>query len=175
MGELVDEQQGRLARKGRVEIELLHDPAAVLDLARGQDLEAVEQRVGLAAAVGFDEADDHVDTGLALGARGLQHGVGLADAGAAPKKIFSFPRCSLRSSRWTRASSASGSGRLSLMAGYSGMRSSARLSFSTLTLGSPRNPSWRPSVAAATATHVRGVDLAGVRHAGRSGTRPPPG
>ena len=48
---------------------------------RGERLEPREQRLGLGAAVGLDAADDHVDALSAGAARGLEHGVGLADAG----------------------------------------------------------------------------------------------
>ena len=48
---------------------------------RGRIVEAVEQGLGLLAAVGLDDADDDVDPVARLGAGRLQHLVGLADAG----------------------------------------------------------------------------------------------
>ena len=53
----------------------------MLDPSARQDLYAVEQRLGFRAVVGLDDAGDDVDAGGALGARGLEHRVGLADAG----------------------------------------------------------------------------------------------
>ena len=49
-------------------------------LAR-HDFEAFEQRLGVAAAVGLDDADDDVVAVFFAGVRLLQHFVGLADAG----------------------------------------------------------------------------------------------
>ena len=58
--------------------------AAVLDLAARHDLEPVDQRRGLGAAVGLDEAEHDVDAALAERVRLLEHPVGLADAGGEP-------------------------------------------------------------------------------------------
>ena len=81
VGELVDEQQRRVPRERGVEVEFFEQGAAVLDPSARQDLYAVEQRLGFRAVVGLDDAGDDVDAGGALGARGLEHRVGLADAG----------------------------------------------------------------------------------------------
>ncbi len=52
----------------------------------GDDFEAGKQRVGLGPAVRLDVADDHIHAfGPAL-MRGLEHGVGLADAGRVAQK-----------------------------------------------------------------------------------------
>ena len=56
VGVFVDQQQARPARQRRVEIELLHDLVAVDDRLARQDLEAFDQLLGLAAAVGLDQA-----------------------------------------------------------------------------------------------------------------------
>ena len=64
-----------------VDVHLLHRDAAVLDLAARDDLEVLELRLGVAAAVGLDEADDDVEAARAQRVRLLQHLVGLADAG----------------------------------------------------------------------------------------------
>ena len=79
--ELVDQDDGGVALQRRVEIELANLRAAVFDDPRRQDFEPFEQRRGLGAAVGLDDADDDVETLGALLARGEQHRVGLADAG----------------------------------------------------------------------------------------------
>ena len=80
--EFVHQQQRRLARERRVEVELVQAGAAVLGDAERQLLQPFEQALGLLAAVRFDVADHDVRAlGLAF-ARGLEHGVGLAHAGA---------------------------------------------------------------------------------------------
>ena len=48
---------------------------------RGTDFETLEQGLGVAAAVGLDDADDDVVAVFFAGVRLLQHFVGLADAG----------------------------------------------------------------------------------------------
>jgi hypothetical protein len=60
VGELVEQEKLRLAGQRGVEVELGNGDAAVQDLLARQDLEAVEQRGGLPAAVGLDQADDDV-------------------------------------------------------------------------------------------------------------------
>ena len=80
MGELIDERQVRAARDQRVEVHLLERVILVLDGAARKDLKAVEQRLGLFAAVRLDHADDHVRAIFGSGAGLLQHLVGLADA-----------------------------------------------------------------------------------------------
>ena len=81
VGELVDQRDLRPAGQDGVEVHLLEPAALVLDAPARDDLEALEQRLGLLPAVGFDDADDDVVAVLHAGARGLQHLVGLADAG----------------------------------------------------------------------------------------------
>ena len=69
-----------------VEVELFELHALLGDPASRQHFEAFEQRLRLAAAVGLDEADDDLPPlGLAL-ARGFEHGIGLAHAGAHPEE-----------------------------------------------------------------------------------------
>ena len=91
VSELVDEDEGRVPGQGRVEIELAQGRAAVLDQARRQLLEPGEERLGLGASVRLHPADDHVDAGGPLGARGLQHRVGLADAGGGSEEDLELP------------------------------------------------------------------------------------
>ncbi|MDR8759380.1 hypothetical protein FEP90_01054 [Burkholderia multivorans] len=81
MRELVDEDQLRRACERGVEIEFGQRAAAIVDARERQHVEAVEQRGGFAAAVRLDDADHDVDAVLPALARGLQHRVGLADAG----------------------------------------------------------------------------------------------
>ena len=91
VGQLVDEDEGRAAGEGRVEVELAERGAAVLDRARRQPLEPGEERLRLGPAVRLDPADDHVDARGLLSARGLQHGVGLADAGGRSEEDLELP------------------------------------------------------------------------------------
>jgi len=78
--QLVDQHQLRLAGQSRVEVELLQDAVAVAHLLQLELRQARQQRLGLGAAMGLDDADDDVDALLLLDARGRQHGEGLADA-----------------------------------------------------------------------------------------------
>ena len=55
--------------------------ALVVDRAARNDLEAFDEGLGLLAAMGLDDADDHVDAFGLAGPAGHQHFVGLADAG----------------------------------------------------------------------------------------------
>ena len=63
--QLVDERHLGPPREDTVEVHLLHELPAVLDLQAGDDLEAPDRLLGELAAVGLDEADDDV---LSLGA-----------------------------------------------------------------------------------------------------------
>ena len=62
MRELVDQQDRRPARKAGIEIELLAHGAAIPHRQCRQLLQAVQQPLGLDAAVRFDVTDDEVDT-----------------------------------------------------------------------------------------------------------------
>ena len=93
VGQLVDQHQGGPARQRRVEIELLERGTAVLDRPARQDLQVSEERFGLRAPVGLDPADDHVDALGPLLARGLEHRVGLADAGGGPEENLELAAC----------------------------------------------------------------------------------
>ncbi len=109
VGVFVDEQQARVTRQRRIEVELVHDQIAVDDRLARQDLEALEQRLRLDAAVGLDETDHHVPPFGFRAASRREHGVGLAHAGRRPEKYLELPaslflgegkeglrRCSLR-------------------------------------------------------------------------------
>ena len=125
--ELVDERDLRLAGEDRVDVHLLERRAAVLDRSPRDDLEVADLLGGLRPAVGLDEADDDV------GRR--------ARAGAGPR------RASRRSCRRPgRRRGRCGAGPLAMRERPTARgSSSARLSSSTFTPGSPRNPSERPS------------------------------
>ena len=81
MGKLVDEHDLRPARNDRIEIHFRQRSALVFDLTARNDFEALHQRLGFLAAVGLDDADDDIVAVFFARAGGLQHRVGLADAG----------------------------------------------------------------------------------------------
>ena len=76
----------RLAGEGGLEVELVDDDTAMLDPTPRQHAEAFDERLSLGAAVRLDAADDDVDTVLSQPARGLEHRVGLPDAGREPEE-----------------------------------------------------------------------------------------
>ena len=63
--QLVHQHQPGLARQDGVDVHLVQRALAVRHLLARHDLEAVEQRLGLGALVGLDDADDDVDAFLA--------------------------------------------------------------------------------------------------------------
>jgi hypothetical protein len=92
MRQLVDDAESRLALHDRVDVQLLEHDAAVLDRAARHDLEIGDPRLGVGAAVRFDEPDDDVNALTAkrrarrrcrcAGARARRSG--LSPAGALP-------------------------------------------------------------------------------------------
>jgi hypothetical protein len=70
----------RRPRQHRLEVQFLHPHAVVVHRATGDDLEVLDLRVGILAAVGLDVADDHVQPARPQRAGVLQQHVGLADA-----------------------------------------------------------------------------------------------
>src|SRR3974390_2282694 len=80
MGELVDQDDLRMARDYRIEVHLLQQLPLVFDILARDDFEAFEQRLGFAAAVRLDDADDDIVAVLLAPVGLLQHLVGLADA-----------------------------------------------------------------------------------------------
>src|SRR5262249_11722741 len=80
--ELVNEDQGGPPLARGIEIELTQDPIDVDDRLARQNLKALQQRLGLLAAVRFDDADNDIHALFELGTRRLQHLIGLADTGS---------------------------------------------------------------------------------------------
>ena len=78
--QFVDQHQPRPPLERRIDIEFRQCLATVVDAPARQDVETVQQGLGLGPAVGLDEADQRPVAGVEL-ARGRQHGVGLAHAG----------------------------------------------------------------------------------------------
>ena len=112
MGELVDEGDLGTTGDDGIEIHLLEPLALVFEAAARDDFEALQQRFGLLAAVGFDHADDDVVAVFFSGVRLLQHLVGFADA-PAPRRRRSCSLPTRPSSRRAASSRASGEGRWS--------------------------------------------------------------
>jgi len=147
MRQFVNQDQRRLARQGNVDVELLQHRSVMRDFLARDTFEAGDQRFRFLSAMGFDHADDNVRTLLGLLLRCTQHPVGLADTGRGAKEDLEL--------------AASRPGFLFLDAGEKFVRigalvghwdecsaSSARLSLSTLTRGSPKTPHCRSSVCA---------------------------
>ncbi len=78
--QLVDEDQRRPARQDGVDIHLREFAALIGDAAPRDCLQAFEQCFGFLAAMGFDNANDDIDTHRPSAAGGLEHLVSLADA-----------------------------------------------------------------------------------------------
>ena len=80
VGELVHQRELRTAGQHRVQVHLRERDAAILAGEARDDRQALGQRVGFLAPVGFDVTDDDVASGGQFAAGGFEHGVGLADA-----------------------------------------------------------------------------------------------
>jgi len=81
-----------LAGDQGVEVHFVERPAAFCGGSAGQHLEALEQRLGFRAAMGFDDADHDVPPGELRGLRLGQHLEGLADAGGCAEKDLETAR-----------------------------------------------------------------------------------
>ena len=82
VGQFVDQHHLRAAGQYRLDVEFGEPAAAVLDEARGDDLDAVQEFCGLRAAVRFDHRGHQVGTAFQPAVRLAEHGEGLADAGS---------------------------------------------------------------------------------------------
>jgi hypothetical protein len=91
VGELVDEDQRRVAGERGVEIEFAQRGAAIVDRFRWEDLEPGKQGVGLGATVSLDVADDRIDAVELLLAHRLEHRVRLPDAGGSAEEHLQLP------------------------------------------------------------------------------------
>ena len=170
MSELVHQDDLRPARDDRVDIHFIERLVLVGDTPARDDLHAIQQRLGLAAAVGFDDADHDVIAVFFPGARGLQHLVGLADAGRRTDKDLEFSGAaflapgSFQQGVWRRpvlniaallGHAGSGSSRVETAIYCAAPRSRARLSASTFTRGSPTKPTRRSSTLSLTSWRTR--------------------
>ena len=137
VGELVDQHHLWLPLQHRVDVEFGKLASAVVDVARRDDLDALDQVGGLLAAVGLDDRGDHIGAALQPAVRLAEHRVRLADAGRRAQVDAQLAAlllvvgpvgqrlvgCHMIIIHRTRQ----------LLAGY--FWSSSRLSFSTLTAG----------------------------------------
>ena len=85
VGQFVDQGDGRAAGQDGVEVHLLEQDPAILDLAARHLFEFADLRHGLGPAVGFHEADHHVNALLSQAVSLLQHLEGLAHPGGKPQ------------------------------------------------------------------------------------------
>ncbi len=77
---LVDENDLRASRQDGIEIQLLQNGAAILDLPQWDDLQVADLSCGLVATVRFDDADHHIGAALLAAHTFTEHPVRLADA-----------------------------------------------------------------------------------------------
>ncbi len=81
MRQLVDDDQRRMLRQRRVEIEFFELDAAILDFTQRHDVHAQQHGRRFAAAVRLNDADQHVPPGRDVAAGRFEHRIRLADAG----------------------------------------------------------------------------------------------
>ena len=84
--EFVHERELRAAREHRIEIHFSERDAAMVELLPRNLRQAGGKRVGFLAPMCLDVANDNIAPSLQFAMRGLQHGVGFADAGAHAEK-----------------------------------------------------------------------------------------
>ena len=142
-----------------IEVEFFDLPALVVDFSARQHLQPVKQGCGLAAPMRLHKADDDVDAVCPQATGARQHGEGLADSRRRAEKkgqlSAAFAAGKRKQSVWI--GSVSGSTVCVAHRRFQDFgASSAMLSRSTLTRGSPTIPSRRPSVKRATIAAISG-------------------
>ena len=80
--QFVHQQHGRMPDECRVKVKFGQRSVPVGQIAQRQLFEPGKQRHGFSPAMGFDHANQNIQTGLVFTLGGAEHGVGLADAGA---------------------------------------------------------------------------------------------
>ena len=167
VGKLVDKNDLWPPGDNGIEVHFLKPLALVLNPPTRNDVETVQQRFGLFAAVGLHDADDNIVAVFPSGASLLQHFVGLADAGRRTHEDLEFTDAAFFSpSRLEQGfrrgplitvatlvchqTSGPETGPRSRPVYFCPASSSARLSSRTFTRGSPSKPKVRPSVRSAT-------------------------
>ncbi|VVN39807.1 hypothetical protein PS645_05338 [Pseudomonas fluorescens] len=86
VGEFIYKHKLRLGREQAVEVHFFEHHATVFRSHQRLLGQAAKQRLGFGAAVGFDDTGEDFDALAQLRVRGLQHGVGLADAGCSAEE-----------------------------------------------------------------------------------------
>ena len=95
VGKLVDENELRPAGDDGVEVHLVEPLAFVLDGPARNDFEAVQQGLGLFAAVGLHHAYDDIVAVFFSGPSLLQHFIGFADAWRGTHEDLQLPEAAL--------------------------------------------------------------------------------
>ena len=168
MGKLVDQGDGGLSCEDRVGVHLLDHDTAVLDATPRDDLEPVEELLGLGSAVRLDEPDDEVGATRRAAMALLEHPVGLADTRRHAEVDTQPAPVALGSDRPDPSqhlvrgrATVPGPELVVIHLGYVASRPSrSRLSIRTLTRGSPRNPNSGCSVWRLTAARTSASDIA---------------
>ena len=89
--QLIDDREFGGRGEHGVQVELLELDAAVLHPPARQNLEPLQQDLGLRPAVGLDVGQHHPAAVRQLDARRLEHRIGLTDAGRVPEKHLQLP------------------------------------------------------------------------------------
>src|SRR5262249_9393966 len=153
MGQLVHQDQGRLACQRRVEIKGAQRRAAIGHGTPWQHLQSCEQGFSLGPTVGIDPAHDDVDALLASSVSRLEHGVGFAYASRGTEENLEFTAALMRLFFLYAGPQGIGIGPVVMHTypyGYFFTSSRARFKARTFTRGSPNSPRVRPSVCWAT-------------------------
>ena len=133
MGEFVDQRDRGLACQHGVDVKLVEAMSAVIDRSARQDFEWRDERLGLSAAMCFDDADHNVETLSQHLCAFSQHLKGLADPGCRAEKYLQPPARFLLGSLEQRLRRRAGG--IVHLAEIVAIRSSCRLSSNTLTCG----------------------------------------
>ena len=110
MREFVDDNEGGSSRQRRIDVKFGDVPTVMGLYPARQDFQTIEEGFRLLSAMCFHNPYDNVDTFCPLLLSSLEHRIGLAHTGAAPKNIFSLPWCWRFSSETALSRSSSGSG-----------------------------------------------------------------
>ena len=155
VGQLVDQYQIGMPRDGGIQIEFLERVSPVFELLQWQSGQALQQCRRLASAVRLDHAHQDIAPFLLELASRDEHGKRLSDSGRGAEVDAQLSASGLTLLLLNVRQQGVRIGSVTLGCGHAsktdyGNASSARLSLSTFTPGSPRTPSWRPSVFSAT-------------------------
>ena len=88
--EFIHQRNLRTSFEERIEIQLREIRAAVVDGLAGESLDPLQHRLGLAAAMGFDNSGNDIHTLPPEFTRRLEHGIGLAHPRTHAEEDFEF-------------------------------------------------------------------------------------